>query len=125
MSYKLGLIAICGAAGALARFGLTGLVFRIYGGSFPFGTFVVNIIGCLVFGFIWPLAEERLLISSELRSIILIGFIGSFTTFSTLVFETGELMRDSEWALALANMGGQVVMGLLALYLGVVIGRAI
>ena len=125
MLYKLGLIAVCGAAGALARFGLTGLVFRIYGGSFPFGTFVVNIIGCFVFGIIWPLAEERLLISSELRSIILIGFIGSFTTFSTLVFETGELMRDSEWALALANMGGQVVMGLLALYLGVVIGRAI
>jgi CrcB protein len=125
MFFKLGLIAVCGAAGALARFGLSGLVFRIYGGSLPFGTFVVNVLGCLVFGIIWPLAEERLLISSELRTIILVGFIGSFTTFSTLVFETGELLRDSEWGLALANMGGQVVVGLLALYLGVLIGRTI
>lgn len=125
MLAKLGLIAICGAAGALARFGLGGLVFRFYGGSFPLGTFVVNILGCFIFGLIWPLAEERLLISGEMRTIILVGFIGSFTTFSSLVFETGELLRDSEWGLALLNMGGQVVVGLLALFLGMAIGRSL
>lgn len=125
MLAKLGMIAICGAAGALARFGLSGLVFRIYGGNFPLGTFVVNVIGCLIFGLIWPLAEERLVISGEMRTIILVGFIGSFTTFSTLVFETGELLRDSEWGLALLNMGGQVVVGLLALFVGMAIGKSL
>ncbi len=122
---KLALIAVFGAAGALARFGLGGLVARIYGGTFPAGTFVVNFIGCFLFGLVWPLAEERLLISSETRTIILVGFIGSFTTFSTLVFETGELLRDSEWALALVNMGGQIMLGLIGLIAGMAIGRSI
>lgn len=125
MFTKLALIAVLGAGGALARYGLGGLVYRISGGSFPFGTFVVNIIGCFLFGLIWPLAEERLLISSNTRMIILIGFMGSFTTFSSLIFETSELMRDSQWALALANMGGQVVVGLVALYIGMMVGRSI
>lgn len=125
MFSKLALIAVLGAGGALARYGLSGLVYRITGGSFPFGTFVVNIIGCFCFGLIWPLAEERLLISSNMRMIILVGFMGSFTTFSSLIFETSELMRDSQWLLALANMGGQVIVGLAALYLGMMIGRSI
>ncbi len=109
----------------MARYGLGGLVYRITGGSFPYGTFVVNMIGCFLFGLIWPMAEERLLISSNMRMIILVGFMGSFTTFSSLVFETGELMRDSQWAPALANMGGQVVVGLIMLYIGLLIGRSI
>ncbi|MGB5106095.1 MAG: fluoride efflux transporter CrcB [Candidatus Zixiibacteriota bacterium] len=125
MLTKLALIAILGAGGALARYGLGGLVYRITGGSFPYGTFVVNMIGCFLFGLIWPMAEERLLISSNMRMIILVGFMGSFTTFSSLVFETGELMRDSQWAPALANMGGQVVVGLIMLYIGLLIGRSI
>lgn len=125
MLTKLALIAASGAAGALARFGLGGLVARIYGGTFPAGTFAVNLVGCFLFGLIWPLAEERLLISSETRTIILVGFIGSFTTFSTLVFETGELLRDSEWALALVNMGGQILLGLVGLIAGMAIGKTI
>ncbi len=125
MLTKLALIAFSGAAGALARFGLGGLVARIYGGTFPAGTFVVNLVGCFLFGLVWPLAEERLLINSEIRTIILVGFVGSFTTFSTLVFETGELLRDSEWTLALVNMGGQIMLGLIGLMAGMAIGRSI
>lgn len=125
MLAKLALIAVFGAAGALARFGLGGLVARVYGGSFPAGTFAVNLIGCFLFGLVWPLAEERLLISSEARTIILVGFMGSFTTFSTLIFETGELLRDSEWTLALVNMGGQVLLGLVGLIAGMAIGRSV
>ena len=125
MLTKIALVAVFGAAGALARFGLGGLVFRLYGGTFPAGTFVVNIVGCFLFGLVWPLAEERLLISSETRTVILIGFMGSFTTFSTLAFETSELLRDSEWGLAVANMGGQVILGLLALIAGMAIGKSL
>lgn len=125
MLTKLALIAVCGAAGALARFGLGGLVARIYGGSFPAGTFAVNCLGCFLFGLVWPLAEERLLISSGTRTIILIGFMGSFTTFSTLIFETGELLRDSEWTFALVSMGGQMILGYIGLLAGMAIGRSV
>lgn len=122
---KIAFIAAAGALGAVARFGLSGLVYRFYGGTFPAGTFIVNVLGCLVFGLLWPLAEERLLISSETRTIILVGFVGSFTTFSTLIFETNELLRDSEWLLAALNLGGQVAAGILALVIGMWIGRSI
>lgn len=125
MITKLVLIAVFGAAGALARFGLGGLVARLYGGTFPAGTFAINFIGCFLFGLVWPLAEERLLISSEVRTIILVGFMGSFTTFSTLMFETGELLRDSEWTLALINLGGQILLGMIGLIAGMAIGRSL
>lgn len=125
MLAKLVLIAVFGAAGALARFGLGGLVARLYGGTFPAGTFTVNFIGCFLFGLVWPLAEERLLISSETRTIILVGFMGSFTTFSSLIFETGELLRDSEWTLAVVNIGGQVLLGMIGLIAGMAIGRSL
>ncbi len=122
---KIGMLALAGALGAVSRFALSGLVFRFYGGIFPAGTFVVNVLGCLVFGLLWPLAEERLLISGELRTILLVGFVGSFTTFSTLVFESQELLRDSEWLLAALNLGGQVVLGIAALILGLYLGRSL
>lgn len=119
------LIAVAGALGAVSRYGLSGLVHRWYGGEFPFGTFIVNIAGCFLFGLIWPLAEERLMISSELRTVILVGFIGSFTTFSTLIYETSGLLRDSQWLMAAANLGGQVIVGLLALSLGIMLGKSL
>ncbi len=118
-------IAGAGAAGALARYGITGLVFRIYGGTFPAGTFIVNVVGCFLFGLIWPLAEERLIVSGELRTIILVGFVGSFTTFSTLIFESQELLRDAQWLAAAVNIFGQTILGLAALLLGLWIGRSI
>ncbi len=118
-------IAGAGAAGALARYSLTGLVFRVYGGTFPAGTFIVNIVGCFLFGLVWPLAEERLLVSGELRTIILVGFVGSFTTFSTYVFESQELLRDAQWLAAGVNIFGQTILGVGALLLGLWIGRTI
>ncbi|MCK4847116.1 MAG: CrcB family protein, partial [Deltaproteobacteria bacterium] len=80
MLTKILLIAASGAVGTLARFGLSGLVQTAYKGNLPLGTFVVNIIGCLLFGFIWTISEEKLTITSEARLIILVGFMGAFTT---------------------------------------------
>ena len=76
-------IALAGALGTLARYGLGGAVQTVLGQNFPWGTLVVNAIGCLLFGLVWTLAEERLLISGHLRFIVLVGFMGAFTTFST------------------------------------------
>jgi CrcB protein len=83
----------------------------------------VNGLACFLFGVIWSLGEERFLISGEERLIMLIGFVGTFSTFSTYIFETAQLMRDSQWILTLANLAGENLLGLIALIAGIAFGR--
>ena len=120
---KILLIGLAGACGALARDGLGGLVQRYSGATFPWGTLVVNILGSFLFGFIWSLVEQRLVISPEARIIILSGFLGAFTTFSSFMFETSSLMGEGQWLLAGLNIGGQILFGLTAMFLGLAAGR--
>ena len=119
-------LATAGALGTLARYGLSGVVQNNFSqGGFPLGTLAVNALGCFAFGLVWTLAEERLLISGELRTIVLIGFMGAFTTMSTFAFESAELMRDSEWALALINVTAQNAASITAVFCGLWAGRLI
>src|SRR5262245_55662269 len=111
-----------GALGTLARYWLDGLVLRLCGERFPWGILVVNTLGCFLFGLVYPLAEERFLISGETRLIILTGFMGSFTTFSTFTFQTAEFLREAQWFSAGANIIGQVVLGLVCMFVGLAIG---
>lgn len=122
---KILLIALAGGIGSLARYWLSGLVQRASGGEFPWGTFAVNMAGCLLFGVVWSVAEERMLISPEARSVALVGFMGAFTTYSTYTFETTQLLRDSEWALAIGNIALQNITGVVFLLLGLAIGRLV
>lgn len=115
-------IGIAGALGALARYGVEGVISR-RGGAFPWGTFVVNITGALVLGFLFTLLAERFTIATWLRSALLIGFLGAYTTFSTLSLETFRLLEDGAYALAAANGLGSLGVGMGALYVGVVLGR--
>jgi fluoride exporter len=116
-------LAVAGAAGALSRYGLSGFAQRIAGERFPWGTLAVNVVGCFAFGIIWTLADDRLIISGQTRFIILTGFMGAFTTFSTFAFETGELLRDSEWRDAALNLLTNNVVGILGVFLGIAVGR--
>lgn len=120
---KIVWLASAGALGTLCRFGLAGFVQRHVGELFPWGTLTVNALGCLLFGLVWALGEERMLISGEHRFLILTGFMGAFTTFSTFAFETTQLMRDSEWLLAGANLATQNILGILFIVLGSALGR--
>lgn len=122
---KVLLIGVAGALGALARYGLSGLVQRYSGFTFPVGTLVVNVLGTFLFGFIWSLVEQRLVISVETRVVILSGFLGAFTTFSSFMFETGALVGDSQWGFAVLNIAAQITLGLVAMFLGLATGRAI
>ncbi len=122
---KLLWLGIAGGLGALARYGLSTVVQRTSGAVFPWGTLVVNVLGAFVFGLIWSLVENRLVMSVEMRVILLTGFLGGFTTFSSFMFETAALMTDGQWGLAALNLGGQVMAGLVAVFLGLAIGRAI
>ena len=118
-------IAVAGAFGALARYGLEGFVSRRAPGAFPWGTFVVNISGSFVLGLLFTLLTERMSVDPWLRSALTIGFLGAYTTFSTLSLETYRLLSDGALGLALANSLGSLGAGLIAVYLGVVSGRAL
>lgn len=122
---KLLIMALAGAAGTLARYWLSGAVYDILGRNFPWGTAAVNILGSFLFGLVWVLAEERLLISGETRVVILVGFMGAFTTFSTFIFESSSLASDTQWLRLGANAAGQVLVGFAALRLGFVLGRVL
>jgi CrcB protein len=118
-------IAVAGAAGALARYGLEGFVSRRSGGAFPWGTFAINVSGAFVLGFVFTLMTEQLTTAPWLRGAVTIGFLGAYTTFSTLSLETYRLLEDGSLALAAANAFGSLAAGLVAVYLGVVTGRAL
>jgi CrcB protein len=111
-----------GFLGAFARYGLGGLVHRqIPLSTFPFGTLVVNLLGCFGIGVIAGLAESRQLFGPEVRTFALIGVLGGFTTFSTFGYETFALIRDTEYVRAITNIGLQVIGGLILVWLGYVV----
>ena len=108
-----------GFIGALARYGLSGLVHRqVPFATFPYGTMAVNLIGCCAIGVIAGLAESRQLFGPEFRTFALIGVLGGFTTFSTFGYETFAMLRDAEYLRVAANVGVHVVLGLALVWLG-------
>jgi len=123
MLRKIALLALAGATGTLARYSLAGFVHRISGASFPFGTLAVNALGCFLAGLMWTLFESRWPVPGETRAIILVGFLGAFTTFSAYILETGEFLRSAQFAYAAANVLVQTTLGLAALFAGIILGR--
>ena len=111
--------------GAMFRYLLAGWIYRVIGSDFPYGTLVVNILGCFVIGLFLTMAEDRFLISPSVRTFVAVGVIGGFTTFSTFNFETLELLKDGAISLALLNIGASVGIGLSATWVGAIIGRII
>jgi len=117
------LIAIGGALGSVARYLLSSFVLRLSGSLFPFGTFVVNIIGCAAFGAIVGAAEQRFIVSPHVRLFTLVGLLGGFTTFSSFAYESFALLRDGQFVAASANILGQVVLGLVGLWAAIALLR--
>lgn len=118
-------VAIGGAAGCCARYGLTQLVQMGYGRNFPLATLIINVLGCLLMGFVFFLTLERVSMSPTLRTAILTGGLGGFTTFSTFATESMLLLEDHETGLAILYLGLSVVLGLLAVLLGAYLARNI
>jgi CrcB protein len=119
------MIAVAGAAGALSRYLLQGWVDGFMGGRLPWGTFLVNITGSFLLGVVFALSMDRAVLSPEVRVPVMIGFIGSYTTFSTLMLESWRLVEVGDVISALANLIGSVVVGLIALVAGLALGRVL
>jgi len=123
MIQKMLLLAMAGSMGTLCRYGMSGMVQPYVGGSCPLGTRVVNVLGCFLVGSLWALFDERLEVSNETRTIILVGFMGAFTTFSAFALETGELLRGAGYLQAAGNLMLQNVLGIAMLFAGFFLGK--
>ena len=123
MIEKLAYLALAGGLGTLLRYGLAGFIQRLDGASFPWGTLAVNLIGCFLAGLLWVLFANRWSVSGETRTIVLVGFMGAFTTFSSMIFETGQLFGSGEWLYATIHITMQNVLGLVALVAGMGLAR--
>jgi CrcB protein len=119
------LVGAGGFFGAISRYVIDGWVSGLTGGRFPWGTLVINLSGSFVLGLLFALAVERAALPSTSRAPILIGFIGAYTTFSTLTLESWRLVEDGSWALAIGNIGGSMLLGLVAVVAGLTLGRAL
>jgi CrcB protein len=120
------LIGAGGFFGAIARYLVDGWISgstRV--GAFPAGTFVVNLSGAFALGLLFALALEKASIDPRIRGPVMIGFIGAYTTFSTLMLESWRLAEDGSWGLALLNLTLSVVLGMGAVLAGLTVGRAI
>lgn len=126
MFSKLLLLAAAGGAGTLARYGLHAATHRWLApptaGNFPWGTVAVNALGCLLFGLVFGLTETRAHLPPATRLILLTGFMGAFTTFSTFAHDTAHLARGGAVGLAMANLALQNLAGLTLAAVGFVLG---
>lgn len=121
---RLLLLAAAGAAGTLARYGLSNWVRGWAGSGFPWGTLAVNAVGCFLFGAILTLVREKGSISEDHATWIMVGFLGAFTTFSTFAFESGDFLRNGALGSAMLNVAANVVVGMALFFVGVWIVRA-
>ena len=119
------LIAAGGATGAVARYLVDGFIVERTGATFPWGTLVINLTGSFVLGLLFALAIEGDVLPGEIRAPVMIGFLGAYTTFSTLMLETWRLVEDGAVALALANAAGSLLLGLVAVVAGLAVGRLV
>ena len=120
---ELLVVGFGGFVGAAARYVVSGWVHRLAGVTFPWGTLTVNVAGCFALGALMALLEARVTPSPELRLFVGLGVLGSFTTFSTVGYETIELLRGGELGLAAANALGGLLLGLLAVVAGAAAAR--
>lgn len=118
------LVALGGAIGSVARYLAGAFIANRFGPDFPWGTFIVNVSGSFLIGAILSFVGGGLLPAGA-RPFLAVGVMGGYTTFSTYSHETLQLMQGGEFGAAMLNALGQVITGLIAVYLGVVLGRAL
>ena len=117
-------IALGGSVGALMRFGVSTGMANLFGRGFPYGTMVANVLGCLMMGILYVVMLERMAVAPEWRAAIQTGMLGAFTTFSTFGYETVALIDNREFLYAMWNVVGNLMLGLVAVWLGRLAVRA-
>lgn len=119
------LIGLGGFAGAVARHLVDLRIAAATGGGFPWGTLAINLSGSFAIGLLFALIIERAALPADWRGPLMIGFLGSYTTFSTLSLESWRMIEDGAWLAAAGNLLGSLALGMVAVVGGVALGRAI
>jgi CrcB protein len=122
---KLFIIGAGGFLGAIARYVVAYYIGQKWGRNFPLGTFIVNISGCFLIGFLMPILTVKILTNPQWRLFLVVGFLGAYTTFSSFEYETSSLVTDGEWLAAMLNVVLSVAVGFVALKLGEIIAKAL
>jgi CrcB protein len=122
---RLFLVGLGGFVGTLGRYWLSGVIARRYGETFPFGTLAVNALGCFLIGFLFYFFYDRALATPTERTVVLIGLVGGFTTFSSYGLQTFTLLTDGQVLLALANIAASNVLCLLLVGAGYALAKVI
>ena len=120
---KILAVAVGGSIGAVTRYLVSTWAAGRFGPAFPYGTLIVNVIGCFIIGVFMTLATERLLISPYWRLLVTVGFVGGLTTFSSFSYETFKLLEDADIAAAISNVAANCVLGFFATWLGMLTAR--
>jgi CrcB protein len=118
-------IAIGGAIGAVLRFLVSGWIYGITTVEFATGTLFVNVLGSFFLGFLGTLFSEKLIISPNIKGFITIGILGAFTTFSTFTFESMKFFQNREYMYFFLNIVGSLILGLIAVWLGIILAEKI
>lgn len=117
-------VALGGAIGAVSRYALSGWI-NVWFGPGPFAIFVINVSGSFLIGVFMAVSQDRFLISPDTRRFVAIGMLGGYTTFSTWMYETMQLVETGSYLRATANGLGSLIVGLVAVYAGMVVGRLV
>jgi CrcB protein len=121
--YKFLLIGVAGLVGTLARVWFADVIGEWWNGRFPIGTVIVNLVGCFAIGFLFHLTQDRYVIDPVLRSALLVGVLGGFTTFSSYGLQVFTSFQEGEVFLAMANVLISNVVGLLLVWAGYAVSR--
>ncbi|PAW78509.1 MAG: camphor resistance protein CrcB [Verrucomicrobia bacterium Tous-C9LFEB] len=123
--FEYAVVALGSALGGVTRFCLSGLIANRYGNWFPFGTLAINISGSFVIGFVAAIssADSRYLVNANVRTFLMVGVCGGYTTFSSFSLQTLSLAQDGQWLYAAANIVGSVILCLVGVWLGYLAGQ--
>ncbi len=117
-------LGLGGMLGTLMRYFVSGLTYKVFGSGFPYGTFAVNLLGCLLIGFLAGLSPGKgLRFSPELEWFLVFGFLGAFTTFSTFGYDSFRLIQKAEFIKLFLNISANVGLGVLAVWAGATLGK--
>ena len=119
------LISVGAILGANSRYWLGTWAAQKWGSSFPFGTLIINVSGSLLLGFFMTLATERFMLDPRWRLLFAVGFLGAYTTFSTYAFESYSLLANGQWLAGLGNLLSSTLLGVVAVGIGVLLGKLV
>ncbi len=122
---KFLLISAGAILGANTRYWISDWASKKFGLGFPYGTFIINLTGCFLIGFFLTLVTERFVLDPRWRLLIAIGFLGAYTTFSTYAYESFALLYQGQWLSGMLNLLGSTILGVIAVGLGVFLGKSL